>query len=173
MTFISDTVVTYTKTVNQAVFSPDRIYRYTLWRMADRSRPRPYVNFICLNPSTADEIRDDNTVYKCTKYARAWGNYDLCVTNVFAYRSTDPVAMKRHAEPIGIHNDMYISEIARGAAIVVAAWGAHARHLDRSRAVLDLLQGVPLYALRIGKFEPYHPLYLPDALEPFAWEPAL
>ena len=37
-----------------ATFCPRRVYRYELWRRwADGSR---YVNFICTNPSTADEI---------------------------------------------------------------------------------------------------------------------
>ena len=39
-----------------ATFSPCRRYRYTLWRQWDE---RPPATFIMLNPSTADETRDD------------------------------------------------------------------------------------------------------------------
>lgn len=71
-----------------ATFCRRRIYRYTLWRRwSDGAR---YVNFICLNPSTADERTDDPTVRKCVKFARSWGYDALCITNLFAYRATDP-----------------------------------------------------------------------------------
>lgn len=54
-----------------ADFDRRRIYRYTLWRRWSDG-PR-YVNFICINPSTADENTDDPTVRKCIKFARSWG----------------------------------------------------------------------------------------------------
>ena len=43
-----------------ADFSPCRKYRYKLWRIWDETLP--LAMFIGLNPSTADEVKDDNTV---------------------------------------------------------------------------------------------------------------
>ena len=50
-----------------AKFSGCRTYRYALWRVWDQSNP--YVMFIGLNPSTADETEDDPTVIRCMNYA--------------------------------------------------------------------------------------------------------
>ena len=50
-----------------ACFSNDRIYRYSLWRRWDNG---PTLNFICLNPSTADETRNDPTVTRLERRAR-------------------------------------------------------------------------------------------------------
>ncbi|MBK8271403.1 MAG: DUF1643 domain-containing protein [Planctomycetes bacterium] len=61
--------------------------------------------FIGLNPSTADETQDDPTVRRCIRYAQSWGYGALCMTNIFAYRSTDPLVMKRFDDPIGPKND--------------------------------------------------------------------
>ena len=56
-----------------ASFSPCRKYRYDLYRRFAGHTPIPgiygYVNFIMLNPSTADEIRNDPTVERCERRA--------------------------------------------------------------------------------------------------------
>ena len=54
-----------------AVISADQAYRYTLWRRW--SDGNNFVQFIGLNPSTADETKDDNTIRKCVKFAKLWG----------------------------------------------------------------------------------------------------
>lgn len=38
---------------------------------------------IGLNPSTADETRDDPTIRRCTGYARLWRFGGLLMTNLF------------------------------------------------------------------------------------------
>lgn len=154
-----------------ASFSPCRSYRYTLWRTWGRSlTDKPgYVNFICLNPSTADETTDDNTIRKCVKFAKSWGYSAMCVTNIFAWRDTDPKAMKQVADPVGEKNDWYIKHIADGAELIVVAWGQHGTHLNRSSEVLQMMSK-PLNYLRMGKNnQPWHPLYLPDASMPIEW----
>jgi len=147
-----------------ADFSACRKYRYTLWRnWSDGGR---YVNFICLNPSTADETNDDPTMRKCIKFAKAWGYDAMCATNIFAYRATDPKEMKRQAEPIGESNDYYIHNIAHNAALVVAAWSQHGTHLERSKQVREILTGLDVHMLKMGSKEPWHPLYLKDSTVP-------
>lgn len=151
-----------------ADFSPCRVYRYTLRRLWRESSGDavPYVNFICLNPSTADADRDDPTSRKCVKFADAWGYGAMVITNLFAFRATDRKALKRTAAPIGDDNDRWILDVARDAGLIVLAWSADGCHRDRSQAVLDLLTGAPLHCLRITKGEPWHPLYLPDSTQP-------
>lgn len=163
-----------------AKFSDCRRYRYTLWRnwgcglFTCSGKPERYVNFICLNPSTADEIDDDNTIRKCRKFAKSWGYGAMCVTNLFAYRSTDPNAMKLVDEPIGPENDYYLENIAVNADLVVAAWSQHGNYRNRADVVKRNLAFVQMNYLRMGKGkdpQPWHPLYLPDNTTPVLWSP--
>lgn len=103
-----------------AVFSPKRLYRYKLWRYWGNKHN--VVNFIMLNPSTADEIRNDPTVERCERRARDWGYGGLIVTNIFAIRGTDPKIIKSVRYPIGPSNNSYILECAKEAKLIVCAW---------------------------------------------------
>ncbi|MGH8661914.1 MAG: DUF1643 domain-containing protein [Burkholderiales bacterium] len=153
-----------------ATFSACRRWRYLLWRRWDRARPA--ANFLILNPSTADEVKLDPTCSRARDYAERWGYGALIVTNVFAWRATDPAALKAARDPVGPENDRAILRAAREAAIVVCAWGNHGAHLDRSEAVVRLLRQARLHALRVnGSGEPTHPLYLPGTLKPVRWAP--
>lgn len=153
-----------------ADFSDCLRWRYRLWRRWDTSGPA--ANFLMLNPSTADEEKLDPTCARARDYAERWGYGALVVTNVFAWRATDPRAMRAVKDPVGPDNDRTIVRAARDAALVVCAWGNHGAHLDRSARVVSLLgrAGVKLHALRVnGSGEPAHPLYLRADLPPKRW----
>ena len=140
------------------------------WRRWDAGRSA--ANFLMLNPSTADEHRLDPTCARARDYAERWGYGALIVTNVFAWRATDPAEMKAAADPVGPGNDRAIVRAAREAALVVCAWGNHGAHLERASRVLELLReaGVAAHALRVnGSGQPSHPLYLPGMLRPTPW----
>jgi len=157
-----------------AAFSPCRRWRYLLWRRWDESKPA--ANFLMLNPSTADEVRLDPTCSRARDYAERWGYGALIVTNVFAWRATEPKQLLAARDPVGKGNDRAIMRAAREAQIVVCAWGNHGGHLGRSTKVMEILKanGVPLHALRVnGTGEPAHPLYLPRRLRPMQWEPGV
>lgn len=157
-----------------AWFSPCQRYRYTLVRTIDHGflgapHQAETVNFIMLNPSTATATLDDPTIRRCAGYARRWGYGTLVVTNLFAYRATAPADMLAAADPIGPENDAYISRAARGAALVVAAWGQHGAHRRRDEQVRRLVQaaGKDVHYLRLNaNGQPAHPLYLPATLVP-------
>ena len=153
-----------------AEFSRCRRWRYLLWRSWDEERPA--ANFLMLNPSTADEVKLDPSCTRARDYALRWGFGGLLVTNIFAWRATDPQEMKATRDPVGRGNDGAILRAARKAAIVVCAWGNHGTHTNRSLNVLCELRGagLELHVLRLnGSGEPAHPLYLPAALEPRRW----
>lgn len=151
-----------------AVFSGCRRWRYLLWRRWDETRPA--ANFLMLNPSTADEVKLDPSCTRARVYAERWGFGSLIVTNLFAWRATDPEEMKSVRDPIGRRNDAAILGAAREAAVVVCAWGNHGAHRERAAQVLEILKknSVELSCLRINKTsgEPAHPLYLPGTLKP-------
>ena len=149
--------------LSSAVFSPCRTYRYLLWRWWEI--PRGYVMFVGLNPSTADESIDDPTIRRCIGFAKAWGYGGLCMANLFAFRATQPAAMKAAHDPVGPDNDHALRESAERAGLLVAAWGVHGAHQDRAAAVMAMLPGI--HCLRLTKDgHPGHPLYLPRGLKP-------
>ena len=160
-------MVTQSEIALPAFFSPCGKYRYTLWRhFSDLfSGGKGYAMFIGLNPSTADELNNDPTVTRCINYSKAWGFDGYCMTNLFAWRSTDPAGMLSQKDPVGSRNDEFLVEVASRAAIVVAAWGVDGTHLDRDKQVLNLLGNV--YCLGLTKDGiPRHPLYMPKNIEP-------
>jgi hypothetical protein len=154
-----------------ATFSPCRTYRYRLWRFWDQ---RPYLAFVMLNPSTADEVKNDPTVERCERRARVGGYGGVAVVNLFAFRSTDPAVLRKVADPVGPHNDAAITDVAKQAGRVICAWGTHGSLHGRDAHVLVMLHwhGVGTYALRVSKGgHPCHPLYLPYGLEPAEFPP--
>lgn len=153
-------------TVNRkTILSPCRTYRYVLWREFGGFVGNGYVMFIGLNPSTADEVEDDPTIRRCIAFAKAWGYGALCITNLFAFRATQPADMKAATDPIGPGNDAHLVELAQEAGVVVAAWGTDGAYMGRDQEVRILVPR--LHCLRKTKDgHPWHPLYLPGNLTP-------
>ena len=153
-----------------AVYSDCERYRYSLVRTWDEAGRKAL--FVMLNPSTATEVQNDPTVERCERRARHLGYGAFRVTNIFAWRATDPRDMRAAADPVGPQNDAALTEGADWADDIIAAWGVHGAHLARGAAVADMLgrQGKPLYHLGLSKAgHPRHPLYLPYAQRPQAW----
>lgn len=153
-----------------AVYSDCEKYRYSLTRVWEPSGTR--VNFVMLNPSTATEVQNDPTVERCERRARTLGYGGFAVTNIFAWRDTDPKAMRAAPDPIGPANDETIQERAHWANDVIAAWGTHGEHLARGEAVAKLLAQCdrPVFHLGLSKAgHPRHPLYLPYVQKPEPW----
>lgn len=158
---------------SEAVYSDCGAYRYSLTRIWEA--PGKRVNFVMLNPSKADEMKNDPTVERCERRARLLGFGAFEVTNIFAWRDTDPHAMRRAAHPIGPLNDRVLADAAARADMVIAAWGVHGAHRGRGTEVQTLLQtgGGALHHLGLSKAgHPRHPLYLPYATPPQRWTPA-
>jgi hypothetical protein len=147
----------------RTILSGDRVYRYILWRECRVGflTSNGHALFICLNPSTADEVENDHTVRKCMGFVERWNLSALCIVNLFAVRTSDPEEMKRHPEPVGPCNDQWLRMTSRHAKFIVAAWGAHGGHMRRDRQVLNLINREVL-CLRTTKDNfPEHPLYVP------------
>ncbi len=152
-----------------AVYSDCGAYRYALGRDWGTG---PRINFVMLNPSTADETRNDPTVERCERRARALGFGGFCVTNLFAFRATAPRDLKAADDPIGPDNDATLRTVAASADMVLCAWGIHGSHHRRDSAVERILrQTVPtLWHLGVTQAgAPRHPLYLPYAAVPQQW----
>ena len=153
-----------------AFFSKDRRYRYLLRRRIGDSEKR--VLFVMLNPSKADETRNDATIRRCIGFARDWGYGLLDVVNLFALMSTYPKALLKADDPVGPGNDAAIRAALEVAATVVLAWGNHGLdHEGRAAAVIEMARKAARpYSLGLTKRgAPRHPLRLAKitTLEPF------
>ena len=123
-----------------AIYSDCERYRYSLTRVWDETDGK--VHFVMLNPSTATEVQNDPTVERCERRARALGYGAFRVTNIFAWRDTDPKKMRAARDPIGPASDAAILDACDWADVTVAAWGTHGEHLNRGAAVKALLQNM-------------------------------
>jgi hypothetical protein len=116
-----------------------------------------------LNPSTADDLRNDPTVERCQRRAYAMGHGGLEVVNLFAYRSTYPSELYVAEDPVGPLNDKAILAACRCSSMTIAAWGEHGAFRERAEHVRAMLQreGVGLFALALNASgQPKHPLYV-------------
>jgi hypothetical protein len=143
-------------------------HRYVLRRswLGDKG----IVNFIMLNPSTANDVYDDATIRRCKGFAIRWGFSGLVVTNLFAYRATQPSDLKALLAKeggfriaIGEDNTAHLDREARHADAVVCAWGDNCNMLPhRDLDVVAMLRRYDLLCIRLTvKGNPAHPVREP------------
>jgi len=143
-----------------AKFDTSGRYRYALWRAWSADYPR--IAFILLNPSTADEQRNDSTIRRCMGFARAWQFGAVEVVNLFAYRATDGRELLKVVDPVGEENNLFLMRAVERCSTVVVGWGTRGTLLGRDREVISLLAGrKDVYCLGTTKGGyPRHPLYV-------------
>lgn len=153
-----------------ATFSECRRWRYTLWRRWSAfSEDESLAVWLCLNPSTASEHKNDPTVTRCIEFSKSWGYTGMVMLNLFGYRATDPKEMKRYQEPVGDQNDAAIIEVSQYAKALICGWGNHGSHQDRDLRVLSKLRRAkvkPMCLVVTGKGQPQHPLYVKASKQP-------
>ena len=155
--------------LSEAVYSDCERYRYLLTRVWG---PGPKALFVMLNPSTATEVQNDPTVERCERRARALEFGAFGVTNIFAFRATDPRVMRSEADPVGPGNDAAIGDSALWADRIICAWGNHGLYLKRGARVEALLRGTGRTLQHLGltgQGQPRHPLYVGYDRQPEAW----
>ncbi len=151
-------------TVTGAQFSPDRVYRYALWRTWDEAQG--HVMFVGLNPSTANETKDDPTIRREIRFAKAWGYGGIYKLNLHGWRSTDSAMLRRVPDSIGPENDTVLRRYAEATPrpLVVVVWGVHGSLGGRGKTVREMFTelGIELWCFGLTKIgEPRHTLYLP------------
>lgn len=151
-----------------AVFSTCEKYRYKLWRKWGRG---PTLFFILMNPSTADEIKNDPTIERQCRRAKMLGFGGLVILNCGAIRETDSRKAWADPEPIGPANLETIQKEIEGnpSGMFIAGWGAPARRVGADRPIIDLFErvGFPLYCLGVNSDgSPKHPLYVSYQTQP-------
>ena len=88
------------------------------------------------------------------------------VTNLFAFRATNPSEMKAADDPIGPDNHVFLETEARTCDRTICAWGVWGGLRRRGDYVIEKLRtrGGALHLRHLGLTKgghPRHPLYLP------------
>jgi len=144
-----------------AIISPCGRYRYALWRIWSRNLPLLMV--IGLNPSTADAMKNDQTITKLTRFAVIWNMGGLLMGNLAAYRSAYPSEILKAADPVGPDCDLWLERMRDRAGMHVAAWGndgallpervVAVRHMFPRLYHLGLTrEGYPTHPMARGKY---------------------
>lgn len=152
--------------LKSATFSPCRTWRYSLTREWDRRLGT--VLWVWLNPSTATETEDDPTIRRCMRFAQFWGYGGIVMSNLFAFRATQPEDMMAAVDPIGPENDFWLRKLSAKAGVVMAAWGAKGGFMGRDNDVVNRILCVSdLMCLKHTKDgHPWHPLYVAGNTQP-------
>lgn len=111
---------------NACQFSPCRAYRYSLRHDIEEAGELARghcIQWIGLNPSTADENKLDATLRRIRAFSLAAGFGSFVMTNVFAFRATKPADMRAQRDPVGPLNDVMLLATAAKCDAVVACWG--------------------------------------------------
>lgn len=153
------------------MFNKDRTIRHLLWRRW-KPIPSPKLTFICLNPSKADEKKNDHSVTKMIGFSEAMGCGALDVVNLFDYISTDPSVLYVMSlkQLTSTKNDLIIVQSVRTSDRVICAWGNHGAELfGRGADIYALLYPWhhKMFALELNaNGSPSHPLRLPYSSTP-------
>lgn len=133
-------------------------YRYWLMRQWGENSDN-FVNFVMLNPSTADAKDDDPTVRCCIRFAKSFKFDGMYITNLFAFRTKDPKELKKQPKPIGSENDIHLRKKAKISKTVVVTWSNHGSFMNRDKEVISILnQEKTIYCLGKNKSgQPTHP----------------
>lgn len=138
-----------------AEFSECRNFRYKLWRIWDEALPKAMC--IGLNPSTANENKNDATITHLTKALKKLGYGGFYMTNLFAFISSNPQDLLTTAD-LQKDNEIKLAEVRLLCKDVIICWGAFKQATKRIEQVL------PRYpdALCFGKNldgTPEHPMF--------------
>lgn len=154
-----------------AEFSKCGKYRYRLWRTWDFDKP--ILTFILMNPSTADEIKNDPTITRQIKRATRLGFGGMVVLNCGGIRETDSRKAWKDEDPIGPHNQEVIEQAVSEGGSFIAAWGRPACKYGADEAVLRIFRAraATLQCLGVNADRsPKHPLYVGYDVAPEPYE---
>ena len=128
-------------------------HRFVLSRIWDESLP--IGAFLCANPSQADEIQNDTTVFKCGNLAANWGWGGFHILNLYPNYSTNPSGVIRNSQADAL-NEQYVRKTLVKFSVVVLACGNN--HEARLADLIRNVSPANLYCLRRNKGGGYlHP----------------
>ena len=140
-----------------AIFSEDRRFRYLLWRIW---KADPIMRLLIgLNPSTANEFKNDPTITRDIVRANRDGFGGIVRVNMYGYCSAYPEVLLGEGDFVGIENDDYIRYGISITKQTVCGWGSFPAVFKRAPEVLKMIPEP--YCLGVNADgQPKHPLYV-------------
>jgi hypothetical protein len=124
------------------------------------------LGFVGLNPSAADEERDDPTVSRLVRRARSLGCGGLVVANLCAWRTAEPRELLTVADPVGDpENARALRELLAMEGPKLAGWGRAGQ--GRGAGLRGAAEWWVLGLNADGS--PRHPLYVAGAAVARRW----
>lgn len=151
-----------------AGFNPERTHRYYLSRLWDDKVSK--IMFIGLNPSTADELEDDQTVRRLVSFSKSWGFGGFYLTNLYSFIATEPRDMIEYYEGktkvmenrLHKKNMESVLRYGRVCSMTVFCWGASnegSRQEDHAAKFIRTFKDAYCFGRTQGG-HPKHPLFL-------------
>lgn len=130
-----------------------------------------------MNPSVADEVKNDATVRKCVGFAKRWGFAGMAIVNLIPIVSTDPWALPPWS---GYHldNEAFLLAAMAEYSPIIVAWGSVPTGVRRRVALIEhrlrfyeLVGNRPLFCIGQTKGgDPVHPSRAPYTEMYDSWE---
>lgn len=137
-----------------AEFSSCRRYRYRLWRIWNKQKPLAMV--IGLNPSTADQTRNDPTIQNLMKMLNTLDFGGFYMMNLYAWISSNPKDLKKVDNPEGC-NISHLLDIKQKCDKIIVAWGTFNEAKDIIHNTLSLFDETYCFGINQDG-TPFHPL---------------
>ena len=137
-----------------ALLSKDKKYRYSLKRIWNNDKP--IVLFIMLNPSLADNYKDDPTIRRLIKFAKLYGYGGFYVGNLFSYITSYPKELLDKDLMFSKKNIHEIKKMTGLTKDVVYGWG---NSFEEPEWLKQIISNPKCFGKNKNK-TPKHPLYL-------------
>lgn len=142
-----------------AIFDDNKAHRFRLWRKWDSSKPM--VLFIMLNPSTADDVKNDPTVTRLIKFAQNFNYGGFYVGNIYSYITPYPETLYflQNKDFKIEENTNHVIEMANECKDVIFGWGNNIKNFNQPEIIIKMFPEAFCFELT-NTGNPKHPLYL-------------
>ena len=140
--------------IREAEFSIDKKERYSLKREWDKSKNK--ILYIMLNPSFADEKKDDPTIRRLISFTKKFNSGGFLVGNIFTTITPNPKEIDR-SKGISDKNFKELFKLINKVDQIVYAWG---NTVEEPQLLKELVLSPKCFGKNLNG-TPKHPLYLP------------
>lgn len=142
-----------------AKFSDDKKFRLALWRIWEDDKPK--VMYVGLNPSTANETKNDNTITKLVKASKHNGFGGFFMLNLYSYVTAYPEQLKGNWEIMDGINNKHLLDYSGKADKIVFCWGNFKEAQEKASELKHAFSDAWCFKQNKNG-SPKHPLYCKD-----------
>ena len=140
--------------IREAEFSIDKKDRYSLKREWDKSKNK--ILYIMLNPSKADDKKDDPTIRRLVNFTKKFNYGGFLVGNIFTTITPNPKEIDK-SKGISGRNLEELLKLINTVDQIVYAWG---NTIEEPQLLKELVLSPKCFGKNFNG-TPKHPLYLP------------